>query len=42
MNKSEMVPVGDVENLPRLATLLSCRIGSLLMSYLGMPLGGSP
>jgi hypothetical protein len=37
--KSEIVLVGDVENLRVLADILCCRIGSLPMSYLGMPLG---
>uniref|UniRef100_A0A2N9F1I0 Reverse transcriptase domain-containing protein n=1 Tax=Fagus sylvatica TaxID=28930 RepID=A0A2N9F1I0_FAGSY len=39
MLKSKMVPVGAVSDLPRLAALLSCKLGSLLMNYLGMPLG---
>ena len=39
MDKSEMVPVGVVTDLPRLATLISCKIGTLPMNYLGMPLG---
>ena len=41
MNKSEMVPIGEVTNLSYLADILSCRIGSLPMTYLGMPLGSS-
>ena len=39
MLKSEMVPIGEVSNLPRLAALLSCKIGSIPLNYLGMPLG---
>ena len=39
MHKSEMVPVGEVSNLPRLAALLSCKIRSIPLNYLGMPLG---
>jgi hypothetical protein len=39
MLKSEMVPVGEVPDLSRLAALLSCKIGSIPMNYLGMPLG---
>jgi hypothetical protein len=39
--KSEIVPVGDVENLRVLADILCCCIGSLSMSYLGMPLGST-
>ncbi len=41
MLKSEMVPIGEVLNLPVLADILCCKIGSLPMSYLGMPLGSS-
>ena len=37
--KSEMVPIGEVPNVHVLAEILGCRIGSLLMTYLGMPLG---
>jgi hypothetical protein len=39
LTKSEMVPVGVVDSMPSLANLLCCRIGALLMMYLGMPLG---
>jgi hypothetical protein len=41
MAKSELVPVGQVLNLSLLADILCCRIGSLPMSYLGLPLGAS-
>jgi hypothetical protein len=41
MSKSEMVPIGVVPNLSSLADILSCRIGTLPMTYLGMPLGSS-
>uniref|UniRef100_A0A2N9EU99 ubiquitinyl hydrolase 1 n=1 Tax=Fagus sylvatica TaxID=28930 RepID=A0A2N9EU99_FAGSY len=41
LRKSEMVPVGDVPNLRALADIMGCRIGSLPMSYLGMPLGAN-
>lgn len=41
MCKSEMALVGDVPNLSVLADIMCCRIGSLPMSYLGMPLGAS-
>uniref|UniRef100_A0A2N9HB31 Reverse transcriptase domain-containing protein n=1 Tax=Fagus sylvatica TaxID=28930 RepID=A0A2N9HB31_FAGSY len=34
MSKSEMMPIGEVENLSSLADILSCRIGALPMSYL--------
>ena len=39
--KSEMVPIGEVSNVHVLAEFLGCQIGSLLMTYLGMPLGAS-
>jgi hypothetical protein len=41
LGKSEIVPVGDVVNLRVLADILCCRIGSLPMNYLGMPLGST-
>ena len=40
--KSEMVPIGKVHNVQALAEILGCRIGSLPMTYLGMPLGARP
>ena len=39
--KSEMVPIREVPNIHVLAEILGCRIGSLPMTYLGMPLGAS-
>ena len=39
--KSEMVPIGEVPNVFALAEILGCRVGSLPMIYLGMPLGAS-
>jgi hypothetical protein len=41
LGKSELVPIGEVEDVESLAHILGCRIGSLLMTYLGMPLGAS-
>ena len=41
MQKSEMVPIGEVNDLHALAEILGCRVGSLPMSYLGMLLGAS-
>lgn len=41
MNKSEVVPAGDVVGVENFAALFCCRAGSLPMSYLGMPLGSS-
>ena len=37
--KSEMVPIGEVPNVHVLAEILGCRIWSLPVTYLGMPLG---
>ena len=37
--KSEIVPIGEVGNIDALATILRCRVGSLPLKYLGMPLG---
>ena len=39
VGKSEIVPVGDVGSIGALANILHCRVGSLPMKYLGMPLG---
>ena len=39
--KSEMVPIGEVPNVHVLAEFLGCQIGSLPLTYLGMPLGAS-
>ena len=39
--KSEMVPIGEVNNVHALAETLGCRVGALPMTYLGMPLGAS-
>ena len=41
VSKSELVPIGEVNNVHALAEILGCRIGSLPMTYLGMPLGAS-
>ena len=39
VGKGEIVQVGEVGNLHVLARVLCCRMGSLPMTYLGMPLG---
>ena len=39
LNKSEILPVGSVDNVLELAAELGCGIGSLPSSYLGLPLG---
>ena len=38
VGKSEIVPVGVVNNLDALANILHCRVGNLPMKYLEMPL----
>lgn len=37
--KSALIGVGEVPNLDMLATDLGCRIGSLPVTYLGLPIG---
>ena len=39
LNKSEIIPIGDVTNAVELASELGCKIGSFPSSYLGLPLG---
>ena len=39
LEKSELIPVGRVENMDDLAWEFGCRLGSLPTTYLGMPLG---
>ena len=39
VGKSEIVPIGEVSNIQSLANILQCKVGSLIMIYLGMPLG---
>ena len=39
--KCEMVSIGEVPNVHVLAEFLGCRIGSLPITYLDMPLGAS-
>ena len=41
VGKSEIVPVGEVNNLAELASILHYWVGSLPLKYLGMPLGTS-
>ena len=38
VKKIEIVPIGEVNNLVTLANIFQCRVGSLPMKYLGMPL----
>ena len=39
LQKSEMVPVGDVPNLEALVDVLGCKLSALPMTYLRLPLG---
>ena len=39
LDKSSILPVGDVENPNLLALELGCKVGSLPTTYLGLPLG---
>nr|CAN74005.1 hypothetical protein VITISV_006236 [Vitis vinifera] len=39
LNKSEILPMGRVENVEILAAELGCKVGSLPSTYLGFPLG---
>ena len=41
VGKSEIIPVGEVNNLDAPANILQCKVGSLPMIYLGIPLGTS-
>ena len=37
--KSELIPVGEIDNIEEMAVELGCRVGSLPVKYLGLPLG---
>ena len=39
LDKSELIPMGNVENVEELASELGCKVGSLPSNYLGMPFG---
>ncbi|RVW73236.1 LINE-1 reverse transcriptase-like [Vitis vinifera] len=39
LDKSELIPVGYVENAEELAATIGCKVGSLPTTYLGLPLG---
>ena len=39
LDKSELILVGNVDNVEELASELGCKVGSLPSLYLGMPLG---
>ena len=39
MQKSEIILVGEMEDVDRATSLFGCRIGKFPTSYLGLPLG---
>ena len=39
LDKSEIIPVGEVEEMEEMAAELGCRVGSMPLVYLGLPLG---
>ena len=39
LSKSEIIPVGTVTNVETVAIELGCGVGSLPITYLGLPLG---
>ena len=39
LDKSEIIPVGEVDEIEELVVELGCRVGSLPSQYLGLPLG---
>ena len=39
--KSEVIPVGEVEDINELVVELGCRVGALPIVYLGLPLGAN-
>jgi len=41
LEKLEIVPIGEKEDVEGLTQLLECRVASLPMTYLGLPLGAS-
>jgi hypothetical protein len=41
LGKSEIVPVGEVKDVDNMTHILGCRVVSLLMTCLGLPLGVS-
>ncbi|XP_050243704.1 uncharacterized protein LOC126692222 [Quercus robur] len=41
LGKFELVPIGDVPNFHELVEILGCRESTLLLKYLGLPLGAS-
>jgi hypothetical protein len=41
LGKSELVAIGEVDNIGELANILGCNVAALPMKYLGLPLGAA-
>ena len=41
LGKSKLIPVGTVPEVEELAAVLGCKVATLPISYLGLPLGAS-
>ncbi|RVW40734.1 Transposon TX1 uncharacterized 149 kDa protein [Vitis vinifera] len=41
LQKSEIIPIGGVEEVDRAAAVFGCKVGNLPTNYLGLPLGAS-
>jgi len=41
LEKSNLIPVGNLDQVGRLAGILGCGVASLPVNYLGLPLGAS-
>jgi hypothetical protein len=41
LDKSTLIPVGNVEQVEALASMLGCGVATLPVKYLGLPLGAS-
>ena len=41
LGKSELVAIGEVDNIGDLANILVCNVAALPMKYLGLPLGAA-
>ena len=41
LEKSEMIPIGEMDNVEDLTCKIGCKVGKLSSSYLGLPLGAS-
>lgn len=38
LSKSELIPVGNIRNHGQMANILECKVSSIPMKYLGLPL----